>query len=173
MRTVSEACSRANSRTLRQARTQRREGKVARRVLWVCRCSGLKVRTSVVPKQDGESESPRNLLVHMQACAHGLVPLGVSLPELSAGSVFATPRVFMTSRVFAGAVFARVFAGAVCGKCLRLLMRLRDATCLRLPTCLREAGGLRRACLREVSSRRHVSSFSRRRLPHLFAMSWL
>ena len=65
-----------------------------------------------------------------------------SWPDLTSQSVFARPRVFATTRVFAGPVL---------GKCLRPPECLRDDTCAR-PT-----------CLRDVSSHAHVSS--RQRVP--------
>ena len=94
-----------------------------------------------------------------------------SSPDLSSGSVFALPRVFTTTPVFARPVF---------GKCLHPPMCLRFGKCLRDDTCLRDDACLCQTCLREVSSPSHVCS--RRRLsspdlssgrvfarPHVFA----
>ena len=105
--------------------------------------------------------------------------------DLSLGSVFPTPRVFTTSRVFAGPVFAKCLrarararahvasqrhvssphlsSGNVCA-CPRVFATLRVfagpvfGKRLHLPTCLRDATCLCRTCLRDVSSLAHVSS---------------
>ena len=66
--------------------------------------------------------------------------------DLSSGSVFARPRVFATTRVFARPVFRKY---------------------LRPPTCLRDDAGLRPTCLQEVSSPTHVSSRRRGSSPDL------
>ena len=74
-------------------------------------------------------------LWEMSSHAHPSSPRRGSSPDVSLGSVFARPRVFATTRVFARPVFGK---------------------CLRTPTCLRDDAGLRPTCLRRLSARAHI-----------------